>query len=126
MDKSTQFPESSLTRGEWQELDQTVFESVKKQLVGRRFIDIYGPLGEGVQSVTNDIYETPNEEPSVFMGRTWGYLFHQGGLTLTIPLLYKDFILYWRDIQQAKHLAARLISLLQRMLHSSVHYLRMT
>ena len=58
MDKSMQFPESSLTREEWQELDETVFDSIKKQLVGRRFIDIYGPLGEGIQSVTNDIYET--------------------------------------------------------------------
>ena len=46
MDKSTQFPESSLTREEWKELEQTVFDSVKKQLVGRRFIDIYGPLGK--------------------------------------------------------------------------------
>ena len=82
MDKLSQFPESSLTREKWQELEQTVFESVKKQLVGRRFIDIYGPLGEGVQSITNDIYETPNQEPLVFMVKTWGYLFRLGELPL--------------------------------------------
>ena len=77
MDKSSQFPESSLTKEDWQELDQTVFESIKRQLVGRRFIDIYGPLGEGVQSVTNDIYENPERGPLVFMGKIWGYLFRQ-------------------------------------------------
>ena len=125
MDKSTQFPESSLTREEWQELDQTVFESVKKQLVGRRFIDIYGPLGEGVQSVTNDIYETSERGAISFHGEDSGLSVPSRRITLTIPLLYKDFILYWRDIQQAKTLAVRLISQLQQMLHSSVHCLKM-
>ena len=102
MDKSTQFPESSLTRGEWEELEQTVFESVKKQLVGRRVIDIYGPLGEGVQSVTNDIYETTERGAISFHGEDLGLSVPSRRITLTIPLLYKDFILYWRDIQQAK------------------------
>src|SRR5918995_477046 len=102
MDKSSQFPESSLTREEWEELDQTVFESVKKQLVGRRFIDIYGPLGEGVQSVTNDIYENPERGAISFHGEDLGLSVPSRRITLTIPLLYKDFILYWRDIQQAK------------------------
>ena len=37
MDKSSQFPESSLTREDWQELDQTVFESDKKA-IGRKKI----------------------------------------------------------------------------------------
>ena len=72
MDKSSQFPESSLTKEEWQELDQTVFESIKRQLVGRRFIDIYGPLGEGVQSVTNDIYENPERGALSFHGEDSG------------------------------------------------------
>ena len=102
MDKSTQFPESSLTKGEWQELEQTVFESVKKQLIGRRVIDIYGPLGEGVQSVTNDIYETAERGAISFHGEDSGLSVPSRRITLTIPLLYKDFILYWRDIQQAK------------------------
>ena len=70
MDKSTQFSESSLTREEWQELDQTVFESIKKQLVGRRFIRYLWTAWRRVQSVTNDIYESDlNEERLVFMGR---------------------------------------------------------
>ncbi|WP_338471567.1 family 1 encapsulin nanocompartment shell protein [Niallia sp. XMNu-256] len=106
MDKSILFAESTLTREDWQELDQTVFESVKKQLVGRRFIDIYGPLGEGVQSVTNDIYATPEQGEISFHGEDLGLSVPSSRVTLTIPMLYKDFILYWRDIQQAKTLGS--------------------
>ena len=102
MEKSTLYPEASLTREEWQELDQTVFESIKRQLVGRKFIDIYGPLGDGVQSVTNDIYETTDKGAISFHGEGLGLTVPSKRITLTIPLLYKDFILYWRDIQQAK------------------------
>ena len=102
MDKSTQFPESSLTSEEWKELNQTVFDSIKKQLIGRRFIDIYGPLGEGIQSVTNDIYEKPERGSISFHGEDSRLSVPSKRVTLTIPLLYKDFILYWRDIQQAK------------------------
>lgn len=104
LDKASQYHESSLTREEWHELDQTVFESAKKQLVGRRFIDIYGPLGEGVQSVTNDIFETTERGAISFHGEDSELSVPSRRVTLTIPLLYKDFVLYWRDIQQAKTL----------------------
>ncbi len=104
MDKTVLFPESPLNREEWQELDETVFESIKKQLVGRRFIDIYGPLGEGVQSVTNDVYEQPEKGAVSFHGEDSELSVPTRRVTLTIPIIYKDFILYWRDIQQAKTL----------------------
>jgi uncharacterized linocin/CFP29 family protein len=102
MDKIAIFPESPLTREQWHELDSTVIESVKRQLVGRRFIDIYGPLGEGVQSVTNDIYETPERGALSFHGEDSKLSVPTRRITLTIPIIYKDFILYWRDIQQCK------------------------
>src|SRR6476620_2039391 len=104
MDKSSQFSESSLTKEEWQELDEMVFESIKKQLVGRKFIDIYGPLGEGVQSVTNDIYENPERGALSFHGEDLGLSIPSRRINLTIPMLYKDFMLYWRDIQQSRTL----------------------
>jgi uncharacterized linocin/CFP29 family protein len=106
MDKSLMYADSPLNGEEWRELEQTVIENARRQLVGRRFIEIYGPLGEGVQSVANDIYENPE---------SGGISFHGAGLNLseptrrvhlTIPLIHKDFILYWRDIQQAKQLGS--------------------
>ena len=104
MDKTGLFPESPLNKEEWNELDETVFESIKKQLIGRRFIDLYGPLGEGVQSITNDIYERPEKGAVSFHGEATELSLPTRRVTLTIPILYKDFILYWRDIQQAKAL----------------------
>lgn len=106
MDKSMLYPEASLLKAEWDLLEETVFESTKKQLVGRRFIDIYGPLGEGVQSVTNDIYETTERGAINFHGEDSELSVPTKRVTLTIPMLYKDFILYWRDIQQSKLLGS--------------------
>lgn len=34
----------------WEQIDAAVVSSAKKILTGRRFINIYGPLGAGVQS----------------------------------------------------------------------------
>ncbi|MED4974233.1 family 1 encapsulin nanocompartment shell protein [Geobacillus proteiniphilus] len=60
MDKTKLYPEAPLTSSQWDELDELVIETARRQLVGRRFIDLYGPLGEGVQSVANDIYTNRN------------------------------------------------------------------
>jgi uncharacterized linocin/CFP29 family protein len=106
MDKVTMYPDCPLSREEWQELEETVIESVRKQLVGRRFLDIYGPLGEGVQSITNDIYEAPENGSLSFHGEDSELSVPTKRVTLTIPLIYKDFVLYWRDIQQAKTLGS--------------------
>ncbi|WP_158734908.1 family 1 encapsulin nanocompartment shell protein [Alteribacillus sp. YIM 98480] len=104
MDKTNLYTDSPLNNSEWNELDQTVFEHAKKQLVGRRFIDIYGPLGEGMQSVPTDIYEAPGRGGMSFHGADSELSNPTRRVNLTIPLLYKDFILFWRDIQQAKTL----------------------
>lgn len=123
MDKSIQFAEATLTKEDWRELDQTVFESVKKQLVGRRFIDIYGPLGEGVQSVTNDIYETSDRGSISFHGEDLGLSTPTKRVNLTIPLLYKETLFYIGGIfNRRKRSAVPLITPLQPMLHNNLHF----
>ncbi|WP_240374082.1 family 1 encapsulin nanocompartment shell protein [Bacillus piscicola] len=104
MDKTTIYADSPLNSSEWNALDETVFGHAKKQLIGRRFIDIYGPLGEGVQSVPTDIYEAPGRGGMSFHGSETELSTPKRRVNLTVPLLYKDFILFWRDIQQAKTL----------------------
>ncbi|WP_070119675.1 family 1 encapsulin nanocompartment shell protein [Bacillus marinisedimentorum] len=104
MQKTSLYADSPLSNTEWDELDQTVFDHAKKQLVGRRFIDIYGPLGEGVQSVPTDIYEAPGRGGMSIHGADSELSNPTRRVNLTIPLLYKDFVLYRRDIQQAKTL----------------------
>ncbi|MFC7439637.1 family 1 encapsulin nanocompartment shell protein [Laceyella putida] len=102
MDKLQRFPDAPFNAEQWESLEQTVIESAKRQLVGRRFIDIYGPLGEGVQTVVNDIFARPEMGNLSLHGEETGLSQPTSRVNLTIPMLYKDFILYWRDIQQSK------------------------
>lgn len=104
MDKKSKFPDSPLSHQEWSRLEATVIETAKRQLVGRRFIDIYGPLGEGIQSVSNDIFEESQSGGISLRGESLELSQSTRRVNLSIPMLYKDFILYWRDLEQAKTL----------------------
>lgn len=104
MDKVNRFPDSPLQSKEWEQLDETMIETAKKQLIGRRFLDIYGPLGSGVQSVTNDIFDESLTGNISLRGESSELAQPSRRVNLTIPILYKDFVLYWRDLEQAKTL----------------------
>lgn len=101
MNKLQKYPDSPLSQEEWRQLDQTVIDMVKRQLVGRRFIDIYGPLGEGIQTITNDIYDESTFANLSLRGEALELSEPSRRVSLTIPILYKDFMLYWRDVAQA-------------------------
>lgn len=102
MSKAQRFPDSPLTNVEFGELDQTVIEAARRQLVGRRFIELYGPLGRGIQSIFNDIYLENYEAKMDFQGSFDTDIESNKRVNYTIPMLYKDFVLYWRDLDQAK------------------------
>jgi uncharacterized linocin/CFP29 family protein len=95
--------EAPISDAQWDELDRMVVEIARRQLVGRRFINIFGPLGAGVQFITQERLEGTNKgtvdilgedsaDPVVATRRT----------SLHIPLIYKDFVLYWRDIEASR------------------------
>ncbi|AZV43840.1 family 1 encapsulin nanocompartment shell protein [Peribacillus asahii] len=102
MSKYELFPDSPLTDQEFAQLDQTVIDSARRQLVGRRFIELYGPLGKGMQSIFNDIFMENYEAKMDFQGSFDLNIESSKRVNYTIPLLYKDFVLYWRDLEQAK------------------------
>lgn len=104
MDKLRKYPDSPLTHDEWNQLDATVIDMARRQLVGRRFIDIYGPLGEGIQTITNDIYDESRFGGLSLRGESLEMTQPSRRVSMTIPILYKDFILYWRDVAQARTL----------------------
>lgn len=104
MDKLRRFPDSPLSESQWKDMDEIVVEMAKRQLIGRRFIDIYGPLGEGVQTVSNDVYDETYEGGISLRGDTLQLSQPTRRVNLSMPLLYKDFVLYWRDVEQAKTL----------------------
>ncbi|MDF2682518.1 family 1 encapsulin nanocompartment shell protein [Brevibacillus choshinensis] len=104
MDKLRKYPDSPLTLEEWSQLDATVIDMARRQLVGRRFIDIYGPLGEGIQTITNDVYDESRFGGLSLRGESLEMTQPSRRVSMTIPILYKDFMLYWRDVAQARTL----------------------
>jgi uncharacterized linocin/CFP29 family protein len=135
MSKKNIFPDAPLTDSEFVQLDQTVIDAARKQLVGRRFIHLYGPLGRGIQSIHNDIYSENVQASIDFRGSMDTQTESTRRVNYTIPMLYKDLVLYWRDIEQAKALgipidfspaanAARQVALLedQMIFHGSAEF----
>ena len=80
-----------------------VIEVARRSLVGRRFIDLYGPLGAGVQTVPQDQFKGVEPGAVDLVGdSTASRVFSDKRTFLTIPLIYKDFLLHWRDIEAAR------------------------
>jgi uncharacterized linocin/CFP29 family protein len=104
MDKLRKYPDSPLTHEEWNQMDETIVDMARRQLVGRRFIDIYGPLGEGIQTITNDVYDESRFGGLSLRGESLEMTQPSRRVSMTIPILYKDFMLYWRDVAQARTL----------------------
>lgn len=77
----------------WNKIDSAIVDTARKHLVGRKFLDIYGPLGAGASSVSYD--KTVEEEFEDGIVKTVGRSF------VEIPQLYHDFSILWRDIEQS-------------------------
>lgn len=81
----------------WEKIDDAVVSTAKKNLTGRKFISIYGPLGAGLQSINIDNKSEVDETEgsiSVIKGRTFQF----------IPLINHDFTLLWRDLEFSKQM----------------------
>jgi uncharacterized linocin/CFP29 family protein len=89
-----------LSEARWRELNMSVVDVARRKLVGRRFLDLYGPLGAGVQTVHNDVYAGTERAAIGILGEEpIAPVRAAGRQILSIPILYKDFSLYWRDLQ---------------------------
>lgn len=90
-----------LTESEWSALTQTV-RAVGNATVARRFIEVTGPLGAGAQTV-------PTESMIGLTEGRWSILGMEDNPVKTftkrgevVPLISKDFILHWRDVEEAR------------------------
>jgi len=95
--------ESPLTDEEWNRLQTAVVQVASRQLIGRRFLDIYGPLGSGVQTVKYDRYT--NATPGVidFHGESpSAAITTETSKYVPIPMIYKDFQINWRDLDASR------------------------
>lgn len=97
--------EAPLNPEEWARIDQTVVGVAQKLLVGRRVIEVFGPVGAGLQTLptfrygvsgaclhTDEVGACENDEIIGVSARQ----------TVTLPLIHKDFALNWRDIATSR------------------------
>lgn len=89
--------ESAPFSGEiWNQIDETVVAAARKILTGRRFVDIYGPLGAQTLSVpVDDLNRKSAVENDGIMTKTGGRAYKE------LPLIYSDATLYWRDMENS-------------------------
>jgi uncharacterized linocin/CFP29 family protein len=92
-------PDSPLSAAEWSQMHNLVVENARCSLVGRYFMEIYGPLGAGVQSIPSGLSEKPS--PEEFEQPTEASILPPAQFQ-SVPLIYRDFYLDWRDLQAAR------------------------
>lgn len=87
----------------WGKIDETVVNKAKEQLVGRKFIPVYGPLGAGVRSINLDLFSTDNDTVISSNGEEDTELVKvQGRRYVEIPMIFKDAFISWRDYENSK------------------------
>jgi Uncharacterized protein, linocin/CFP29 homolog len=95
--------DSPFTNEQWNTIDEMVVKTARQKLTGRKFIPIFGPLGSGAQSIPVDEFgETPSGDASFFGDDDNSPLKVQGRKFSEIPMIYKDFIISWRDLENSK------------------------
>lgn len=100
---------SPLTPEQIEFLQQEIVREARRTLVGRRLLGIYGPLGAGIESVSVEHYGPDEDAEIEFLGRTDPRpIYEAPSALLRVPILYKDFILHWRDVEFAKKVGAPL------------------
>lgn len=99
--------EAPINEAEWSELQGLVTQVARRQLVARRFVPLFGPIGAGVQVIQVD------RSPGLDLAR----VSMQGEednevetirVYQRVPVLFKDFILDWRDLEEARTTGNRL------------------
>lgn len=97
--------QAPLTAREWQTLDAAVVQVARRQLVARRFLTLVGPVGVGQQSLSVDRYGTARGGQIAVLGvEEQDVVTVQQRRLAALPVLYRDFRLYWRDLETARQL----------------------
>jgi uncharacterized linocin/CFP29 family protein len=94
-----------LTTEEWSRLDAAVVSTARQILTGRRVVDVLGPLGSGVYSVPYSIFSGKSTAGIDMVGDQEDFIVEASRRDMaTLPILYKDFKVMWRDVEADRHL----------------------
>jgi uncharacterized linocin/CFP29 family protein len=90
-----------LTREEWERLLKTA-SGVGNATVARRFIQTTGPLGAGVQTVSNESLVGITEGYKTLVGEDGTRVVAGKKSSEIVPIISKDFVLHWRDLSESR------------------------
>src|SRR5258708_7823343 len=94
---------------QWAAFDQTATRTAQSMLVARRFINLVGPFGPGIEALPNDTVSGATGGQIDLLGTEEGDAI---GIDrrrfLPLPLLYKDFWVHWRDLESSRQLGVPL------------------
>lgn len=94
-----------LTDAEWSRLDETVVTAASRMLVGRRVIEVLGPLGSGVYSMPYSVFSSKKGAGIDMVGEDDAFVVEADRrATVNLPILYKDFKIMWRDVEADRQL----------------------
>src|SRR5262245_8990980 len=95
--------ENPLNDQEWENIKSVVINVARRKLIGRRIVDLHGPLGAGIQTIVHDHFAGTSMGRVGLLGEEETdpvrSVRRESGI---IPLIYKDFILHWRDIETSR------------------------
>ncbi|MEQ8764570.1 MAG: family 1 encapsulin nanocompartment shell protein [Planctomycetota bacterium] len=98
-----------LSSEQWKHLASEIVREARRTLIGRRFLGIYGPLGPGIESVAIEEYGPDRDAEIELIGSHDPKPIHGARERFVrVPILFKDFILHWRDVELASKLDAPL------------------
>lgn len=94
--------QAPLTPEQWRHIDDVVVQTARRQLVGRRLLPIYGPLGAGALAVQIRRISPPGDAAIGLTGQEEAQITTDDSDFIPIPILYRDFVVNWRNIEQAR------------------------
>ncbi len=94
-----------LTETEWSKVDEAVVNTARRMLVGRRVIEVLGPMGPGVYTIPYSIFSGTSSTGIDMVGEQEDFIVAPSSrATTSVPMLYKDFKIMWRDVEADRHM----------------------
>jgi len=95
--------ENPLFDWQWNELKREVNEEATRTLIGRRFLNIWGPLKPGLQYLKTGRFARDHFGELQMVSDVDPNLVHpEREDLLAVPMIFKDFMYAYRDVEHAK------------------------
>jgi uncharacterized linocin/CFP29 family protein len=94
--------QSPLTSEEWERLDKITAVAASEQRVGRRVLDLFGPIGAGHQFVPRLSLAGVTTAAADLAGQGGAAVSVAARSHLPLTIIHKDFTLHWRDVETAR------------------------